>query len=88
MLVAPPLVEAAARHEIGLAIDLDENRGRAAALDGNGTLGRHARRLLVGFRKSGLAHQFGGGVQVALGFDQRLLALHHAGTGALAKLFD
>ena len=50
--------------------------------------GGDPRGLLVGLREPALAHELGGRVQIALGLDQRLLALHHAGAGALAQLFD
>ena len=57
----------------------------AGALDHDHAFGRDARGLLVGLRETGLAHQLGGGVQIAVGFDERLLALHHARAGALAE---
>ena len=59
---------------------------RRRPLDHNDAFGGHARGLLVGLGQALLAHQFGGGIQVALGFNQSLLALHHARAGALAQL--
>ena len=35
-----------------------------------------------------LAQDVDGGVEVALGFDQRLLAVHHAGVGHFAQFGD
>ncbi len=78
----------AARHEVGLAIHFHENGNVAGALHGDGPFGGHPRGLLVGLGEARLAHQFRGGIQIALGFDQRLLAFHHSGAGALTKLFD
>src|SRR5262249_26904101 len=56
--------------------------------DHDDAFGGDAGRLLVGLRKPLAAHELGGGIQVALGFDERLLALHHACAGALAELLD
>jgi len=52
------------------------------------SLGRDARRFLVGLGKAGLAQPLGRRIQVAPGLDQRTLAFHHARAGALAQLPD
>src|SRR5260370_41495558 len=69
-------------------MDFHEPGAVAGPLHGDSSLGRDSRRLLARLGKSGLAHEFRRGVQVALGLDQRLLALHHARAGALAELLD
>ena len=78
----------AAGDEIGFAIDLDHGGGIACALDDHCAFGGNASRFLVGLRKAGFAHQFGGCVQVTLGFHERSFAFHHAGAGTLAQLLD
>ncbi len=78
----------AAGDEVGLAVDLEEHRVAALARDRDGAFGGHSLGLLVGLGKPGLAHQFGGGIEIAGGLDERLLALHHSGAGALAQLLD
>ncbi len=56
--------------------------------NGDHAFGGDARCFLVGFGKPLLAHELRGRVKVAARLDQRLLALHHAGAGALAQLLD
>src|SRR5262249_12234966 len=50
--------------------------------------GGNARGLLVRLRETLLAHEVGGGVEIALGFHQGLLTFHHPRAGALAELLD
>ena len=80
----------ATRDEVRLAVHFDQHAGLAVGglLDDDHAFGGDARGLLVGLRETRLAHVLGGGVQVAVGFDECLLALHHAGAGALAQLLD
>src|SRR5690606_31492955 len=74
--------------EVGLGVDLDQH-GLAAVLGGDdAALGGDAVGLLVGLGQAGLAQPFGGGVDVAVVLGERLLALHHAGAGALAEILD
>jgi hypothetical protein len=47
-----------------------------------------ARCLLVGLRQARLTHQFGGCFEIAVRFDECLLALHHPRAGTLAELFN
>ena len=77
-----------ARHEIGLAVDFDQHADLRAGVDvvaDDALLGR-ARRLLRRRRDAGLAQHHFGLTQVALGFNQRLLALHHPRPGAFPEL--
>ena len=76
-----------ASHEIGLAIHFDHRRAPAVAgtLDYDHAFGGDARRLLVGLREAGLAHELSRGIEVAVGFYERLLALHHPRARAFAK---
>ena len=78
-----------ARDEVRLRVDLDQHGLLAVgrALDDDHAFGGHAASLLVGLGEARLAHRLGGGLEVAVGFDERLLALHHAGARALAQLF-
>ncbi len=73
--------------EIRLGVDLDHG-GRAAVggtLDRDHAFGGDAPGLLVGLGEARLAHDLGRGFEVAVGLDQRLLAFHHAGAGALTQ---
>ena len=77
-------------HEVGLAGDLDE-RGKLAILGhegADGTLVRGAAGLLRSGGKAVLAKDVDGLVHIALGLDERLLALHHGRVGHVAELFD
>jgi hypothetical protein len=74
--------------EVGFRVDFDQH-GLAAVLGQAQTaFGGHAVSLLVGLGGAGLAHGFSSGVDVAVGFGERLLAFHHAGAGALAQFLD
>src|SRR5690606_37386377 len=50
--------------------------------------GGNAVGLLVGLGQARLAQRLGGGVDVAAGLGERLLAFHHSGAGALAQFLD
>jgi hypothetical protein len=52
----------------------------------NQTFGRSAAGLLGGSGKALGAQRVDGGFDVATGFVQSLLAIHHAGAGALAQV--
>ncbi len=78
----------AARDEVGFAIHFDERGVVAGSLDRNRAFRGNTRGFLVRLGEPALAHELGRGVQITLGFDERLFALHHSGAGALAKLFD
>jgi hypothetical protein len=76
--------------EVGLAVDLDHRHTAAVGGLGDldGSLGGHLAGALAGLGQAALAHQLDRGLDVATGLDQRLLALHHAGAGALTQLLD
>ncbi len=75
--------------EIGLGVDFEYRRGLAVVADADldRAVGGDAAGLLVGLGGAGFAHQFGGGLDIAIGFDQRFFAFHHARTGTLAQFF-
>ena len=76
--------------EVGLAGDLGERTHAAVGgnIGGDGTLVGVAAGLLGGGGKTVLAEDVDGGVHVAIGLDERLLALHHGRIGHLAELLD
>ena len=71
--------------EVGFRIHLDD--GAAIALDGDAdeALGRRAAGLLGGGRQTLGAQPVDRGFHLAVGLGERLLAVHHAGAGALAQ---
>ena len=75
-------------HEVGLGIDLDQHGLAAVLRHHDAAFGGDAAGLLVGLGQAGLAQPLGGGVDVAVVLGERLLALHHAGAGALAQFLD
>ena len=79
-----------ARNEVRLGVHFDDG-GRTAVgrlLDRDDTFGGDAAGLLVRLGKARLPHDLGRSLEIAVGFDERLLALHHAGAGALAQFLD
>src|SRR4051795_8081809 len=76
--------------EVGVAVDLDQHADLAVAVD----VGRD--RALGGLAVADLqrlvaeanAQQLDGGVEVAAGLGQGVLAVHHAGAGGLPELGD
>src|SRR5690606_22679145 len=74
--------------EVGLGIDLDQHGLVASLRQHDAALGGDATGLLVGLGQAGLAEELHGGVDVAGVLGERLLALHHAGAGALAQFLD
>jgi hypothetical protein len=72
--------------EVRLAVDLDNGRVGRIAFDDDETLLGGAGRLLRGGGLAALAQHDLGFVEVALGFVESLLALHHARAGAFAEL--
>ena len=77
-------------NEVGLAGKLDQGTGLTILGDisGDGTLVGLATGLLSGLGKAVLAENVNGGVHVAVGLDEGLLALHHRRVGHLAKLLN
>ena len=78
----------AAGDEVGLAIHFNQGSVVAGSLDRNRAFRRDTRGFLVGLGEAALAHELSRGVQIALGFDQRLFALHKSSARALSKLLD
>ena len=77
-----------ARDEIGLGIHLDHRGAIRGAGNADQTLGGGAAGLLGGGRKALLPQPVDRGFHVAVAFDQRLLAVHHAGAGLVAEVAD
>src|SRR5205085_11001704 len=79
-----------ARDEVRLAVDLEEHADAAGAVDvrDDRALGRLAAGLLGRLRETLRAQIVDRLVHVAGDFGQRLLAVRHAGAGALAQVLD
>ena len=77
-----------AGHEVGFAVDFDHHAELRAGVDvaADDALLGGAGGLLGGRGDAALAQNDFGFGQVALGFVERLLALHHSGAGAFAEL--
>ncbi len=77
-------------HEVGLAGELEEGTGLAVSGDerGDSALVGLAAGLLGGLGQAVLAEDVDGGIHIAIGLDEGLLALHHRGIGHLAELLD
>ena len=71
--------------EIGLGIDLDHRALLAVDGDADQAFGGGAAGLLGGGGEALGAQPVDGGFHVAAGLAERLLAVHHAGAGALAQ---
>src|SRR5690242_16207158 len=78
------------RHEVGVAVDLDEHADLAVGVDVglHGALGGLAAAHLERLVAEADAQQLDGGVEVAVGLAERLLAVHHARARAVAQLLD
>ena len=74
--------------EIGLRIDLDDRAASALDGDPDEPFGGGASGLLGGGGETLGAEPIDCGLHLALGFGKRLLAVHHAGAGALAQFLD
>src|SRR6476646_2967456 len=76
--------------EIRLAVDLDQDADPATRVDvaRDEALAGIAARLLRGRGETALTKQGDGLVEVAVRLDERVLAVHEAGAGALAQLLD
>ena len=72
-------------HEVGLAEQLDQ---RAALRGDQAVLGGALGATLGGLGRTGDAQDLDGGVEVAVGLGEGLLALHHPGGGEVAELLD
>ena len=70
-----------ARDEVRLAVDLDEHRALDGDVRDDEALGSRAAGLLRRRGEALLAEDLARFVEVALGFDERLLAVHHPGAG-------
>ncbi len=78
--------DSVARDEIGLGIDFDHGALRARRGNADQTFGGDAAGLLRGLRQTLLTEPIHRRFDVAVVLGQRLLAVHHAGAGLLAKL--
>ena len=87
-VVAETLKILGARHEIALAIDLDEHADLAARVNvaGDEPLGRGPLRFLRRGSLSLFAQDVDGLLDIAAGFDQRRAAIRKARAGAVAQL--
>ncbi len=74
--------------EVGFGIDLDNDADVVLDGDANKTFGRYASALLGGFGQALLAQPIDGGLDVAVGLAQRVLAVHHARAGLFAQILD
>ena len=76
--------------EVRLAVDLDQDADPAAGVDvaRDEALAGLAARLLRGRGEPALAQDRDRLLEVAIGLDERVLAVHEAGAGALAQLLD
>src|SRR6185503_817012 len=79
-----------ARDEVGLAVDLDEHADAAARVDvrDDGAFGGLTAGLLRRLRETLRAQVVDRLVHVTRDFGERLLAVRHAGAGALAQILD
>ncbi len=69
------------RDEVGLGVELDQR----AVLGGDQTFGGRSLGALADVLGALDAEEFDGLVEVAVGLDQRVLGVEHAGTGEVAK---
>lgn len=75
-------------NEVGLAVDLDHDGLAALVGDNDLALGGDAAGLLVGLDETGLAKEVVGGLDVTVGLNEGLLAVHHTGAGGITELLD
>ena len=76
-----------ARDEIGFGVNLDGGGAGAVGRDADQALCRDAAGLFGGGGQALGAQPIDRGFDIAVGFLQRLLAIHHASAGLLAKRF-
>src|SRR5207253_9053064 len=78
-----------ARHEVGLAVDLDQNAQLAAVMDvrPDGALAGLPVRSFARLGQPLLAEELDGSLQILLARLERFLAVHHAGASPIAELF-
>ena len=72
--------------EVGLGIDFDDHAEIRLDGDADQTVRGDAAALLGGLGEALLAQPVDGGLDVAVGLVQRVLAVHHAGAGLLAQV--
>jgi hypothetical protein len=82
------LEQIVAGDEVGLGIDLDDHAFGALDRDADQTLRSDAIGLLGGLGQALLAQPIDRGIDVARGFTERRLAIHHARAGHLAQVLD
>ena len=82
------LEQVVARDEVGLGIDLDHDALGALDGDADQAFGGDAVGLLGGLGQALLAQPIDRGIDVARGFAERGLAIHHARAGHLAQVLD
>ena len=87
-IVAKRAEDVVARHKIRLAVHLHEHAEPSIRRDvlGDGAVLGVARGLHIGGRLALLAQNAHGVVEVALGFHERLFAVHHARAGHFPEL--
>ena len=75
--------------EVGLAVDLGEDAGLGAVVEGcvNEAFLGVAAGFLRGFRNTLLTEPFGGGFDVSVVFREGFLAVHHPRAGHVAEFF-
>ena len=72
--------------EVGLGIDLDDDAAGAGEHDADQAFGSDAAALLGGLGQALLAQPVDRALDITGRLGQRVLAIHHAGAGLLAKL--
>ena len=82
------LEQVVARDEVGLGIDLDDDALGAGDGDADQAFGGDAVGFLRGLGQALLAQPVDRGLDVALGFAERGLAIHHARAGLFAQVLD
>jgi hypothetical protein len=78
-----------ARHEIALAIHLDQHANLASGMDvaGHRAFAGHARSFLRRHRNALLAQDHDRLLHITLGFGQGLFAIHHRCSGLFPEIF-
>ena len=82
------LEQVVAGDEVGLGVDLDDDALGALDRDADQTFGGDAVGFLGGLGQALLAQPIDRGIDVARGFAERGLAIHHARAGHFAQVLD